>query len=84
MLPAEPSANWALRNIMKNNYGTVGFQSVEVNNRGRAVRTLSTEAPEPGIDVILELDIELQKKRLNYWEKIEALLFSWTMKPVEY
>ena len=46
-------------------HGTVGFQSVEVNNRGRAVRTLSTEAPEPGIDVILELDIELQKKAVE-------------------
>lgn len=46
-------------------HGTVGYQSVEVNNRGRAVRTLSTEAPKPGVDVILELDIELQKKAVE-------------------
>lgn len=43
-------------------HGQVGYQRVEVNNRGRAVRTISTEAPAPGEDVVLELDIELQKK----------------------
>lgn len=43
-------------------HGEVGYQRVEVNNRGRAVRTLSTEAPVPGRDIVLELDIELQKK----------------------
>ncbi|WP_404402341.1 penicillin-binding protein 2 [Idiomarina seosinensis] len=43
-------------------HGEVGYQRVEVNNRGRAVRTLSTEAPTPGQDIVLELDIELQKK----------------------
>ncbi|MGM0524905.1 MAG: penicillin-binding protein 2 [Pseudomonadota bacterium] len=43
-------------------HGEVGYQRVEVNNRGRAVRTLSTEAPTPGKDVVLELDIELQRK----------------------
>lgn len=42
-------------------HGQVGYQRVEVNNRGRAVRTLSTEAPTPGKDIVLELDIELQK-----------------------
>lgn len=43
-------------------HGEVGYQSVEVNNRGRAVRTLSIEAPTPGQDVVLELDLELQRK----------------------
>lgn len=43
-------------------HGEVGYQRVEVNNLGRAVRTLSTEAPIPGQDIVLELDIELQKK----------------------
>lgn len=46
-------------------HGTVGYQSVEVNNRGRAVRTLSIEAPEPGVNIMLELDIELQKKAVE-------------------
>ena len=43
-------------------HGEVGYQSVEVNNRGRAVRTLSIEAPTPGQDIVLELDLELQRK----------------------
>ncbi|MDV6315486.1 penicillin-binding protein 2 [Idiomarina sp. HP20-50] len=46
-------------------HGKVGYQSVEVNNRGRAVRTLSVEAPEPGQDIVLELDLALQRKALN-------------------
>jgi len=46
----------------KDLHGEVGYQSVEVNNRGRAVRTLSIEAPEPGQDIVLELDLELQRK----------------------
>ncbi|MGM0630560.1 MAG: penicillin-binding protein 2 [Pseudomonadota bacterium] len=43
-------------------HGEVGYQSVEVNNRGRAVRTLSIEAPTPGQDIVLELDLELQRE----------------------
>lgn len=46
----------------KDLHGEVGYQSVEVNNRGRAVRTLSIEAPKPGQDIVLELDLELQRK----------------------
>lgn len=43
-------------------HGEVGYQRVEVNNRGRTVRSLSTEAPVPGRDIVLELDIKLQQK----------------------
>ncbi len=43
-------------------HGEVGYRSVEVNNRGRVVRTLNTEPPTPGSDIVLELDIELQRK----------------------
>ena len=43
-------------------HGEVGYRSVEVNNRGRVVRTLNTEPPQPGSDIVLELDIELQRK----------------------
>lgn len=46
-------------------HGKVGYQSVEVNNRGRAVRTLSVEAPKPGQDIVLELDLALQRKALE-------------------
>ena len=51
---------------MKANCTAKLVTNVEVNNRGRAVRTLSTEAPTPGQDMVLELDIELQKRRLKF------------------
>ncbi|WP_194756009.1 penicillin-binding protein 2 [Aliidiomarina indica] len=42
-------------------HGVVGYQTVEVNNRGRVVRTLDFSPPEPGTDIHLELDIGMQK-----------------------
>ncbi|RXF06719.1 penicillin-binding protein 2 [Pseudoalteromonas sp. PS5] len=42
-------------------HGTVGSRRVEVNNRGRIIRTLSMEAPQPGKDLVLTLDIGLQQ-----------------------
>ncbi|WP_017444590.1 penicillin-binding protein 2 [Gayadomonas joobiniege] len=42
-------------------HGEVGYQKVEVNNRGRIIRTLSEQAPEPGQDLVLSLDIEMQQ-----------------------
>lgn len=42
-------------------HGIVGHQEVEVNSRGRPIRTLSELPPEPGQDLILNLDIEMQK-----------------------
>jgi penicillin-binding protein 2 len=43
-------------------HGLVGFQKVEVNNKGRIIRVLSFEPPEPGKDIVLNIDIELQRK----------------------
>ncbi|MGB3726151.1 MAG: penicillin-binding protein 2 [Glaciecola sp.] len=43
-------------------HGTVGFQQVEVNNKGRIIRVLNFEPPIPGKDIVLNIDIELQKK----------------------
>ena len=43
-------------------HGRVGYQQVEVNNKGRIIRVLSFEPPEPGKDIVLNIDIELQKK----------------------
>lgn len=43
-------------------HGEVGYQRVEVNNRGRVVRTLDVEAPKPGEDLHLTLDMRLQEK----------------------
>jgi penicillin-binding protein 2 len=43
-------------------HGRVGYQQVEVNNKGRIIRVLSFEPPKPGKDIVLNIDIELQKK----------------------
>lgn len=42
-------------------HGIVGSQRVEVNSRGRVIRTLDLEPPTPGKDLILTLDIGLQQ-----------------------
>ncbi|MGL5654358.1 MAG: penicillin-binding protein 2, partial [Vibrio sp.] len=41
-------------------HGTAGYQEVEVNSRGRVIRTLKYVPPIPGQDIVLNLDIELQ------------------------
>jgi penicillin-binding protein 2 len=43
-------------------HGKVGYQQVEVNNKRRIIRVLNFEPPEPGKDIVLNIDIELQKK----------------------
>ncbi len=43
-------------------HGTVGQQRVEVNAQGRILRVISKIPPIPGNDLILNLDIELQKQ----------------------
>lgn len=42
-------------------HGTIGFEQVEVDIHGRAIRTLSVQPPIPGQDLHLEIDIELQQ-----------------------
>lgn len=42
-------------------HGTTGFEQVEVSANGRAVRTLSRTPPTSGKNLILSIDIELQK-----------------------
>lgn len=41
-------------------HGTAGYQEVEVNSRGRVIRTLKYVPPTPGQDIVLNLDIQLQ------------------------
>ena len=43
-------------------HGTVGFQEVEVNNRGRVIRTLREQPAVSGDDLYLTLDLGLQLK----------------------
>lgn len=45
----------------KNLHGITGYEEVEVSAGGRAVRTLSRTAAIPGNNLILSVDIELQK-----------------------
>ncbi len=42
-------------------HGTTGYEEVEVSAGGRAVRTLSRTPATPGHNLILSIDIELQK-----------------------
>jgi penicillin-binding protein 2 len=42
-------------------HGTTGYEKVERSAGGRAIRTLSRTAPVPGSNLILSVDIELQK-----------------------
>ena len=42
-------------------HGTTGYEEVERSAGGRAIRTLSRRPPIPGSNLILSIDIELQK-----------------------
>ncbi|WP_153446513.1 penicillin-binding protein 2 [Vibrio algicola] len=42
-------------------HGTSGYQEVEVNSRGRIIRTLKYVPPIPGKDIVLNLNIDLQQ-----------------------
>ncbi len=42
-------------------HGTTGFQQVEIDADGRAVRVLSSTAPAPGDNIILSIDSKLQE-----------------------
>ncbi|GMV02955.1 MAG: penicillin-binding protein 2 [Burkholderiaceae bacterium] len=42
-------------------HGRVGFEEVEVSAGGRIVRTLSRKPPVPGSNLVLSIDIRLQK-----------------------
>ncbi|MFT5033565.1 MAG: penicillin-binding protein 2, partial [Bacteroidia bacterium] len=42
-------------------HGIVGYQNVETNARGRVLRILERHLPEPGADLHLNIDVELQR-----------------------
>lgn len=43
-------------------HGQAGYQEVEVNNRGRVIRTLKYQPPVAGRDIYLTLDLQLQQR----------------------
>ena len=49
-------------------HGGVGYQHVETNARGRILRVLEREAPVPGEDIQLQLDMRLQRKAYELLE----------------
>ncbi len=49
--------------------GVKGKKTVEVNNMGRTIKSVSSQAPEPGDNVYLTLDEELQKKSEEILQK---------------
>lgn len=46
-------------------HGTVGYQTVESNAHGRVLRVLERFDPQPGKDLVLHLDYELQRVAHN-------------------
>ncbi len=46
-------------------HGRVGYQQVEVNARGRILRTLESTPPTPGQDLFLSLDLALQQEAID-------------------
>ena len=46
-------------------HGSVGFQQVEVNNKGRIIRVLERTPPKPGKNIYLTLDMSLQKAAVD-------------------
>ncbi|WP_404368582.1 penicillin-binding protein 2 [Marinobacter sp.] len=49
-------------------HGSVGYQHVETNARGRTLRVLERENPESGEDIRLHLDMRLQQLAFNLLE----------------
>ncbi|MGH8501526.1 MAG: penicillin-binding protein 2 [Gammaproteobacteria bacterium] len=42
-------------------HGEPGFQHVEINAQGRPLRVLNQQLPKPGVDLVLSLDMGLQR-----------------------
>lgn len=49
-------------------HGTVGYQHVETNARGRTLRVLEQESSVPGSDISLHLDMRLQERAFSLLE----------------
>ncbi|MDH3354905.1 MAG: penicillin-binding protein 2 [Chromatiales bacterium] len=55
-------------------HGEVGHQQVEVNARGRVLRVLDKQPPQPGNDLHLNLDIRLQRVATKAFGKYRGAL----------
>lgn len=43
-------------------HGEIGYEQVEVNNQGKVIRILDFDPPVPGNDLVLHLDMRIQRK----------------------
>lgn len=50
-------------------HGEVGYQEVEINSKGRIIRTLNFQPPLPGQDLVLNIDINLQLEAQKLLDK---------------
>ncbi len=55
-------------------HGTAGYQEVEINSKGRVIRTLKYVPPKPGQHSMLTLDVELQLYVQSILEKRRAAI----------
>ncbi len=55
-------------------HGTAGYQEVEINSKGRVIRTLKYVPPKPGQNIMLTLDVELQLYVQSILEKRRAAI----------
>lgn len=55
-------------------HGEVGYQQVEVNARGRVLRVLDKQPPQPGDDLHLNIDIRLQRVATKAFGKYRGAL----------
>lgn len=63
------------RSYERNLHGTTGFEEVEIDAGGRAVRTLARTPPNSGDNLILSLDLKLQEIAWNaFGERRGALV----------
>ncbi|WJG07823.1 penicillin-binding protein 2 [Aliiglaciecola sp. LCG003] len=53
-------------------HGEVGYQEVEINSKGRVIRTLNFQPPVPGQDLVLNIDIKLQLEVQRLLDKARA------------
>ena len=66
-------------------HGKQGYEEVEVNNRGRVIRTLKYVPPIAGKDLVLNIDVDLQQhvyQLLGYgkavlWSLILLIIVFW-------
>lgn len=55
-------------------HGVTGFERVEIDSGGRAIRTLSRKSPQPGQDLQLTVDIKLQEVVEKLFDKRRGAL----------